>query len=81
MTVEQVLGWPGMLLILFAYARREHLPLLWYALVNLMGSSLLGVVCLVEETWSILALQVAWAAVAVWDLVTVARGGGAKQSA
>jgi hypothetical protein len=69
-----------MLLILFAYARREHLPLLWYALINLAGSSLLGVVCLVEETWSILALQVAWGVVAVRDLVTVARGVGAKKS-
>jgi len=69
MAIEQILGWPGMLLILFAYARRTHLPLRLYALINLAGSTLLGIVCFIEATWPVFALQAAWAAVAIVDLV------------
>jgi hypothetical protein len=67
--IIMLMGWVGMLCVLLAYARREKLPLRPYAAFNLAGSALLAVVCFAQEAWPPFALQIAWGAIAVRDLL------------
>ncbi len=62
-------GWIGMGLLLYAYAMRSTLPPRAYALLNLVGAALVGIACLVTRTWPALALETAWAAIALRDLL------------
>lgn len=63
-----IVGWAGMLTLLFAYARREHLPPRTYALLNLFGALGVAALCIVKHAWPALALETAWAAIALRDL-------------
>jgi hypothetical protein len=54
--------------LLFAYARRQALSATAYALTNLTGALAVAAVCLARSTWPALALELAWAAIALRDL-------------
>ena len=61
-------GWIGMLLLLGAYWKRGSLTSYRYALLNLGGAVLLAVHCAIAAAWPAMALQFAWAAIAVGDM-------------
>jgi hypothetical protein len=67
--VPSALGWIGMGMLLIAYWRRDRLPPVAYALLNLVGAGLIAVVCFVQAAWPAFALECAWAVIAVRDLV------------
>lgn len=74
--MEQVIegvGWAGMVLLLSAYGLRESLGKRLYALMNLTGALGVAAVCILKHTWPALALEVAWAAIALRDLVRARR--------
>jgi hypothetical protein len=64
----EIVGWAGMAALLFAYARRQALTATVYALTNLVGALSVAAVCLARSTWPALALELAWAAIALRDL-------------
>ena len=68
-----ILGWIGMACIVYAYARRLTLAPRTYALANLVGGALLGVVCFVQEAWPPFTLQIIWVCIATRDLIISAR--------
>jgi hypothetical protein len=63
-----------MVLLLAAYARRDSLQARVYAVMNLVGAVLICVVCVAQEAWPPLALNVVWAVIAVRDLCRGPRG-------
>jgi hypothetical protein len=69
--IPQVLGWIGMVLLLVAFARKDTLSKRRYALMNLVGAILVGVSALEQQAWPPLALEVAWAGIALRDLLRV----------
>lgn len=66
-------GWVGMAMLLYAYAARNRLSSRSYALLNLFGAMLVGVNCFVTEAWPAMALQTAWAAIAIFELCFLRR--------
>ncbi|TVQ64196.1 MAG: hypothetical protein EA379_02340 [Phycisphaerales bacterium] len=71
--IPLILGWIGMACIVYAYARRLTLAPRAYALFNLAGGALLGVVCYVQEAWPPFVLQIIWVCIASRDLIYSAR--------
>lgn len=67
-TIPTLLGWVGMGLLLFAYWRRNKLKIRIYGICNLLGAILIGVVCVAQEAWPPLALQVLWGLIAIRDV-------------
>jgi len=81
--VATILGWIGMMLLLAAYAGRHGMGPRTYALLNLVGASLVGVVCFAEQAWPAFALEIAWAGIAIRDMLrpkTADRVGAASPS-
>ncbi len=68
-----MLAWIGMAVLLGAYFRRETLPPMTYAALNLVAGLLIAPVCWEQRAWPPFALQLAWAAIAVRDLVRAMR--------
>ncbi len=64
----EAVGWAGMLALLGAYAGRAGLRPVAYACLNLAGAAGVAAVCLYKEAWPALALEIAWALIAVRDL-------------
>jgi hypothetical protein len=75
----------GALMILAAYTgglTRVMEPRSYtYLLLNLAGSTLLGVLAYREEQWGFLLLESAWALISLWGLLQRVRGVGAAQQA
>jgi len=67
--VPSVLGWVGMGLLLFAYARRRRLNAPAYSVLNLVGAVLIAVVCFHQKAWPPMALNCVWAIIAARDLL------------
>lgn len=68
----------GALMVLVAFAavqlRVLHPQSYPYLLLNLLGSALLAVLAYAERQWGFLLLEVAWALVSLWGILTRARG-------
>lgn len=63
------LGWAGMVLLLVAYGAQKRLPRVSYALMNITGAAMVGLVCFAQRAWPAFALECAWAAIALWQLL------------
>lgn len=57
-----------MILLLLAYARREHWTATAYASLNLVGAGLLAVVCFAQAAWPAFVLEIIWGAISLRDL-------------
>ncbi len=77
--VIQAVSVIGALLILLAFAANllqwMNTSNLWYSLMNLMGSAILGVVAVIEQQLGFILLEGAWALVSLWGIVIIFRGG------
>jgi hypothetical protein len=76
---ELVFEIAGALLILAAFALNQFRGLdrhgSPYLLLNLAGSAILAVIAVIHQQWGFLLLQSAWAIVALWGLIGLARRG------
>lgn len=72
LTPADALGSVGLILLLSAFAAnvagRLDADTVLYEVLNLLGSSILGVYSVLIEAWVFLPLEVAWAGVAAWSL-------------
>ncbi len=71
--VIEMIGWGGMIVLLTAYFLRHSIGPITHALFNITASSMIAPICFVQETWPVFALQIAWGAIAVRDLVRAMR--------
>ena len=77
--MDQVVQIVGALLILVAYAAAQlgamdqHSRA--YLVLNLVGSVVLAALAWFEQLWGFLLLETVWAAVSLWGLAQLARGG------
>jgi hypothetical protein len=79
--VVQILGALA-ILAAFALAQVGALPTdsRVYLVANLVGAAVLAVLAYVERQWGFLLLEAAWALIAAWGLVVVARRPRAEES-
>lgn len=73
-TITSIGGWIGMAMLLYAYAARKNISPARYALLNLIGAGLVGVNCLVTKAWPAVALETAWMAIALRELIVAKQG-------
>lgn len=76
MLVLDICGWVGTVLLLSAYSlhtTRRAGPRLFHAL-NLLGAAGVGASTLAKEAWPATTLEVVWAGIAVYGLVSSWRG-------
>ena len=82
--VVQAISVIGALLILGAFAANllqwMNTSNLWYSLMNLVGSTILLVVAVLDQQLGFILLEGAWALVSLWGIITVLRRGGATGS-
>lgn len=63
-------GWSGMVLLLVAFGAKHRMSRTTLAWLNLVGAALIGVNCVAQRAWPVLALQSVWALIAAHDLLT-----------
>ena len=77
--MDQLVQIVGALLILVAYAAAQFGAMdqhsRAYLILNLIGSAILAVLALYEHLWGFLLLETVWAAVSLWSLIQLSRGG------
>lgn len=70
----------GALAILLAFAANQFRLLgpadLSYAVLNFVGSFVLGVVAVIEVQWGFIMLEAVWALVSLWGILTILRRRG-----
>jgi hypothetical protein len=80
--VLQIVSVLGALAILLAFAANQFRLIgpmnLSYALLNFVGSLVLAVIAVViaviEVQWGFILLEVVWALVSLWGIITILRG-------
>ena len=76
--IIQIVALLGSLAVLAAYGasqtRRLSTASLLYILLNLVGSSALATVAIIERQWGFLLLEGVWALVSLWSLLQHLRG-------
>ena len=74
----------GALAILLAYAANQFRLIgpmnLSYALLNFVGSLVLAVVAMIEVQWGFILLEVVWALVSLWGMITILRGSASPRT-
>ena len=74
----------GALAILLAYAANQFRLIgpmnLSYALLNFVGSLVLAVVAVIEVQWGFILLEVVWALVSLWGIITILRGSASPRT-
>jgi hypothetical protein len=82
--VLQVVSVLGALAILLAYAANQFRLIgpmnLSYALLNFVGSLVLAVVAVIEVQWGFILLEVVWALVSLWGIITILRGSASPRT-
>jgi hypothetical protein len=72
----------GALAILLAFAANQFRIIgpadLSYAVLNFVGSFVLGVVAVIEVQWGFILLEALWGLVSLWGIITILRRGGAS---
>ena len=80
----QVVSVLGALAILLAYAANQFRLIgpmnLSYALLNFVGSLVLAVVAVIEVQWGFILLEVVWALVSLWGIITILRGSASPRT-
>ncbi len=76
--MNQTLQILGALMVLVAYGANQFGLLdrqsCRYLILNLAGSAILSVVALIGQQWGFLLLEVVWAVMSGWGLITRLRG-------
>jgi hypothetical protein len=82
--VLQIVSVLGALAILLAYAANQFRLIgpmnLSYALLNFAGSLVLAVVAVIEVQWGFILLEVVWALVSLWGIITILRGSASPRT-
>jgi hypothetical protein len=82
--VLQIVSVLGALAILLAYAANQFRLIgpmnLSYALLNFAGSLVLAVVAVFEVQWGFILLEVVWALVSLWGIITILRGSASPRT-
>jgi hypothetical protein len=82
--VLQIVSVLGALAILLAYAANQFRLIgpmnLSYALLNFVGSLVLAVVAVIEVQWGFILLEVVWALVSLWGIITILRGSASPRT-
>jgi hypothetical protein len=82
--VLQLVSVLGALAILLAYAANQFRLIgpmnLSYALLNFVGSLVLAVVAVIEVQWGFILLEVVWALVSLWGIITILRGSASPRT-
>ena len=80
----QIVSVLGALMILLAYAANQFRLIgpmnLSYALLNFVGSLVLAVVAVIEVQWGFILLEVVWALVSLWGIITILRGSASPRT-
>ncbi|HKZ26544.1 MAG TPA: hypothetical protein VJ086_01455 [Rubrobacteraceae bacterium] len=80
----QIVSVLGALAILLAYAANQFRLIgpmnLSYALLNFVGSLVLAVVAVIEVQWGFILLEVVWALVSLWGIITILRGSASPRT-
>ncbi len=80
----QIVSVLGALAILLAYAANQFRLIgpmnLSYALLNFVGSFVLAVVAVIEVQWGFILLEVVWALVSLWGIITILRGSASPRT-
>ena len=80
----QIVSVLGALAILLAYAANQFRLIgpmnLSYALLNFAGSLVLAVVAVFEVQWGFILLEVVWALVSLWGIITILRGSASPRT-
>ena len=80
----QIVSVLGALAILLAYAANQFRLIgpmnLSYALLNFVGSLVLAVVAVIEVQWGFILLEVVWALVSLWGIITILRSSASPRT-
>jgi hypothetical protein len=82
--VLQIVSVLGALAILLAFAANQFRLIgpmnLSYALLNFVGSLVLAVIAVIEVQWGFILLEVVWALVSLWGIITILRGSASPRT-
>ena len=80
----QIISVFGALAILGAYVANQFRLIgtsnMSYSAMNFIGSTVLTVIAVIEVQWGFILLEAVWALVSLWGIITLLRGGTARDA-